>query len=150
MAVVFSAGTVISGSGTGTPILMRRLNGDYGAITSGSTFSMTSGRGTGLQPVNIAESRGLETHATHSGSGQSLTVYVNGTARLTALPDIDDTWQGGEVGLIVRSQASQAMSFDNFKVFYDLNAEGTDAETGSLLAVSRVGSSPDCKFADNT
>ncbi len=125
MAVVFAASTVTSGTGTVTPILMRRQNGDYSAIYTGSTFSMTSG-----QTVKCVI-------GDDGSGGQSLTVYVNGTARLSSLTDIDDPWHGGETGLIVRSHASQALSFDNFKIGYDNSspANGNIDDSGDDIQI---------------
>jgi len=115
-AVVTDAG---GGGNNATPKLVRRN------IATGSAFSMTSGQ----------TMRCVITTTGGAGGPQTLTVYVNGTSRLTSTA-IDDDWAAGQVGLIALSGSGSQLDFDNFKVGFDNNGDADIADLGDDIKLS--------------
>ena len=64
---------------------------------------------------------------------QTLTVFVAGTSRLST-GTIDDVWSAGKVGL-VHIEGTSAITFDDFRVGYDNNADNDIDDDGDDLQI---------------
>ncbi|MCG3129272.1 MAG: hypothetical protein CHACPFDD_04193 [Phycisphaerae bacterium] len=107
-----------------TPRLAKREGGDYTAISSGSAFSMSNGD---RVRIVIQDDPG-------NSALQELQVDVNGTVRLTSTA-IDDDWSAGSVGFYVKSGSGGTLSYDNFKVGYDNNADDDIDDAGDDIQI---------------